>query len=309
MSENRKLLIENVETDPLPAVAITYKDRIFRMVFKHKEEFLSLYNAMSGTHYTNPDDLTVSTLDNAIYLGMKNDVSFVLYDRLMLYEHQATRNPNMPLRNLFYAADVYSRLTRDQNLFGTKLIKIPEPKFVVFYNGIDKMPEISTLRLSDMFENASEHPALELTTQVYNINLGYNKELMKNCKALHDYAVFVNLVRTYQRKMPLKAAINSAIDECMVTGILADFLKANKAEVLKMGLYEYDEEKHIRMEREDAREEGQRKERETSIINIIKTSQELGSSIDDTAQRLKKMYALTECEVKTYIQQYWKVTL
>ncbi|MCD8045132.1 MAG: hypothetical protein LUE90_00455, partial [Clostridiales bacterium] len=59
----------------------TYKDRIFRMIFKEKREFLELYNAMNGTAYDNPDDLVVTTLENAIYMGMKNDVSFMLYDR------------------------------------------------------------------------------------------------------------------------------------------------------------------------------------------------------------------------------------
>ena len=54
-----------------------YKDTVFRMIFSDKKELLSLYNAINGTNHTNPDDLTVTTLDNAIYM---------------------TVNPNMPLR-------------------------------------------------------------------------------------------------------------------------------------------------------------------------------------------------------------------
>lgn len=68
-----------------------YKDWIFRMIFKEKKELLELYNAMNGTEYTNEEDLIVTTLENAIYIGMKNDVSFVLYDKLTLYEHQSTK--------------------------------------------------------------------------------------------------------------------------------------------------------------------------------------------------------------------------
>lgn len=108
-------------------VTVTYKDRIFRMIFRQKKNFLDLYNAMNNSNYSNPDDLTVTTLENAIYMNMKNDVSFLLHDQLMLYEHQSTKNPNIPLRNLFYVSDIYSKLTKDKNLFGTKLIRIPQP--------------------------------------------------------------------------------------------------------------------------------------------------------------------------------------
>ena len=132
-----------------------YKDRVFRMIFKEKKEFLELYNAMNGTDYKTPEDLIVTTLENAIYLGMKNDVSFLVYDQLALYEHQSTENPNMPLRNLMYVSSIYSELTKDANLYGTRLVKIPEPKFVVFYNGTEEMPEYSELRLSDAFEHCS----------------------------------------------------------------------------------------------------------------------------------------------------------
>ena len=134
-------------------VTVTYKDRIFRMIFRQKKNFLDLYNAMNNSNYSNPDDLTVTTLENAIYMNMKNDVSFLLHDQLMLYEHQSTKNPNIPLRNLFYVSDIYSKLTKDKNLFGTKLIRIPQPRFVVFYNGIAKVPERFTLKLSDMFDH------------------------------------------------------------------------------------------------------------------------------------------------------------
>ena len=180
-------------------VTVTYKDRIFRMIFKQKKNFLDLYNAMNNSNYSNPDDLTVTILENAIYMNMKNDVSFLLHDQLMLYEHQSTKNPNIPLRNLFYVSDIYSKLTKDKNLFGTKLIRIPQPRFVVFYNGIAKVPERFTLKLSDMFDHSDGQAALELVTQVFNINLGYNKALMERCRTLHDYAVFVDLVRRYRK--------------------------------------------------------------------------------------------------------------
>ncbi len=135
-----------------PTPVRTYKDRIFRMIFKEKPALLALYNAMNGTAYTDPEELVITTLENAIYLGMKNDVSFMICDRLFLYEHQSTQNPNMPLRNLLYVADLYSVLTKDMFLYGEIPVAIPEPRFVVFYNGQQKMDERSSLRLSDLYK-------------------------------------------------------------------------------------------------------------------------------------------------------------
>ena len=106
---------------------------------------MALYNAMNETSYENEDDLKVTTLESALYLEMKNDVSFVLYDELLLYEHQSTKNPNLPLRNLFYVSDVYSELTKDVFLYGSVPVQIPEPKFVVFYNGVESMQEREVL--------------------------------------------------------------------------------------------------------------------------------------------------------------------
>ena len=141
---------------------------------------LALYNAMNDTAYQDPEELVITTLENAIYLGMKNDVSFMICDRLFLYEHQSTKNPNMPLRNLLYVADLYSVLTKDMFLYGELPVAIPEPRFVVFYNGEQKMEERAVLRLSDLYRPRTEHPYLELETLVLNINKGYNAELMEN---------------------------------------------------------------------------------------------------------------------------------
>ena len=208
----------------------------------------ALYNAMNDTAYQDPEELVITTLENAIYLGMKNDVSFMICDRLFLYEHQSTKNPNMPLRNLLYVADLYSVLTKDMFLYGELPVAIPEPRFVVFYNGEQKMEERAVLRLSDLYCPRTEHPYLELETLVLNINKGYNAELMEKCRELHDYSVFVALVREKRKNgMNLKHAVNEAIDECIHQDIMADFLRRNRAEVVKMSIYEYDEEKNYKM--------------------------------------------------------------
>ena len=153
----------------------------------------------------------------------------MICDRLFLYEHQSTKNPNMPLRNLLYVADLYSVLTKDMFLYGELPVAIPEPRFVVFYNGEQKMEERAVLRLSDLYRPQTEHPYLELETLVLNINKGYNAELMEKCRELHDYSAFVALVREKRKNgMNLKHAVNEAIDECIHQDIMADFLDLDK---------------------------------------------------------------------------------
>ena len=274
-----------------------YKDRLFRMIFKEKGKFLELYNALNGTDYDNPDDLTVTTLENAIYMGMRNDVSYLLYDRLSLYEHQASINPNMPLRNLFYVADIYSTLTRDANLYGSKRIMLPEPHFVVFYNGIEKLPEQSILQLSDAFPQKSGKPKLNLEVLVLNINAGYNLELMEHCRTLREYMIYVDTVRTYAKEMSFPGAVDRAINECISKGILADFLSRNQAEVKKVSIYEYDEEKHIRQEREDAMQKGEFFKLATLVLKKYTkglTPEETADMLEEDPSLIEKIYALKQ---------------
>ena len=239
-----------------PSADRTYKARLFAMIFSEKENLLELYNAVNGTHYEDAELLEVNTLENAIYMSMRNDLSFVIDSRLSLYEHQSTRNPNLPLRFLFYIADLYSGMLRGADLYGRKRIPLDTPHFLIFYNGQEAMPERMTLRLSDSFKIAEETPQLELTATMWNINIGNNRRLMEASRTLRDYAEYTSRVRKYARKMPLEKAVECAVDECIRKGVLADFLCKNKAEAIKMSIYEYDEEDHKRILREEGREEG-----------------------------------------------------
>ena len=254
----------------LPQPVRTYKDRLFRMIFKDKAEFLTLYNALNGTSYDNPEALKITTLEHAVYIGMKNDLSFLLDMHLPLYEHQSSHNPNMPLRDLLYVASIYSRLTQDANLYGTRLIKLPTPQFAVFYNGTAPMPERSVVRLSDAFEHPTGDPALELKVLVLNINPGYNEELMQSCQTLREYSEYVAKVREYHKTLPLNHAVQRAVDTCIENGVLKKFLKEHKAEVIAVSIFEYNEELHIQMERKDAREEGYAEGKEDGILTMVR---------------------------------------
>lgn len=227
-----------------------HKDTIFRMLFKDKENLLSLYNALNRTDYADVDGLEITTLENAVYMHYKNDVSFVFDSELMLYEHQSTMNLNMPLRDLFYVSDTLHKRTYNKDIYGSALIRVPAPRFVVFYNGVTYQPERQLLRLSDAYEKKQDIPELELTVTVYNINRGCNEEILDACKTLKEYAMYVERVRTYAKQMPLAEAVEEAVDYCIESGILSNFLRKNRAEAIKMSIYEYDEELHLKSERE-----------------------------------------------------------
>ena len=251
-------------------VAKDYKDRLFRMIFNDREKLLELYNAMNGSDYEDASELQVVTLENAIYLSMKNDVAYVLHDELFLYEQQSTKNANMPLRCLFYASDTYSVLVKDKNIYGTKMLPLPSPTFVVFYNGKQKMDEEGELRLSDAFVKKQENPNLEVIVKVKNINMGNSRELFEKCRPMRDYMIFVDKVRRYSQEQTLEDAVEQTIRECMEEDVMADFLKRNRAEVVKMCLYEYDEEKQREFDREEGREEGREAGREEERQNTLR---------------------------------------
>lgn len=189
-------------------------------------------------------------------MSFQNDVSFIIDSRLSLYEHQSTYNPNMPLRFLMYLADVYAGLVKDKNIYGSKIIELPEPRFIVFYNGVEERPDYEQLRLSNAYRSKENETALELVADVLNINAGHNKELLKACKSLGDYAEYVRRIREYAKEMPIEDAVERAIQECIKEDILREFLKKNRAEAKAMSIYEYNEEEHMRMERQNAFEDG-----------------------------------------------------
>lgn len=247
-----------------------YKDTLFRMIFNDRESLLGLYNAVNGTDYHDVEDLEITTLENAVYMNMKNDVSFVFDFSLNLYEHQSTVNPNMPLRDLFYVSDLLQNIVKDKDLYGTVPIKIPTPRFVVFYNGAAEQPEQKELRLSEAFLQETGRPELELLVTVLNINPGKNETLMESCTLLKEYMQYVEKVRGHLAKYSLEKAVNLAVDECISEGILAEFLSRNKAEAIAMSIYEYDEEKHLKNLFEEGKAAGMLEGKAEAIMELLK---------------------------------------
>ena len=278
-----------------------YKDRLYKMIFNDKSELLKLYNAINGTYYDDPAMLTITTLDNAIYMTMENDLSFIIDMRLALYEQQSTVNPNLPLRFLMYIADIYSAYVKDMNIYSSKKLQIPLPSFVIFYNGVQSQPDRAEFLLSELFHPTSNEPALELKAVMLNINKGHNQELMNACHTLRDYSEYVARIRTYSAEMPLTDAVEKAITECIHENILRDFLLKNRTEAKAMSIYEYDEEKTMRMFRKECYEDG---ERNGKIQATIEMCLEFNLSLDAIVQKLMTKFQFSENQAQEYLDNY-----
>ncbi|MCD7836842.1 MAG: hypothetical protein LUG83_09405 [Lachnospiraceae bacterium] len=292
------------------AAVRNYKDSVFRMIFSDKKELLALYNALNGSHYTDPEILTIKTLENAIYMNIKNDLSFLLHDGLYLYEHQSTFNPNMPLRDLFYVADEFQEIIRMEDLYKSTKVKIPTPEFVTFYNGKQKQPERKLLKLSDAFEKRVERPGMELIVTMLNINAGCNKELMEQCRTLRDYALYVEKVRSYSQTMETDEAVEKAVTECIKDDILKEFLLRQRAEAVKVTIYEFDQEQHNQTLREEGyvegHAEGLAEGREKGIEILIRTCKKHNATKEEILSSLREEYGYgTDEEAMEKINLYW----
>ena len=237
----RKLKKRNAKNQYEHRVNRKYKDSLFRKIFSDRKDLLDLYNALNGTQYTDEEELTVTTLEDVIYISIKNDVSFLLGGTMNLYEHQSSYNPNMPIRGLMYLARLYQNYIDDCeiNVFSPVLKHLPSPKFIVFYNGSKDEPDQKLLRLTDAFaeEGAPEESCLECCATMLNINYGHNYELMEKCRRLEEYSVFVAEVRkALEEGGDQRQAVDDAIDICIEKGVLRDILIKERAAIMNMVL-------------------------------------------------------------------------
>ena len=251
-----------------------YKDRLFRFVFgveENKAYLLSLCNVVSGTDYTDADAIEITTLSDAIYIKMKNDISFLIDSQMNLFEHQSTFNPNMPLRGMEYFAELYGNYIKVNglNIYVNSLQKIPTPRYFVFYNGTEEQPDVMKLKLSDAFQIPDDSGEFEWTATMININYGHNQKLLEKCQPLHEYARFVNLVREYSETMNLKEAIDLAVEQVKEWECIGDFLYRWKSEVSVMLLTEFDQKSYDNGLIKVGVEKGKEEERKKNIRNMF----------------------------------------
>jgi len=246
------------------------KDTLFRTLFSDKKKLLSLYNALNGSNYEDENLIRINTLEQVIFMRWKNDVSFIIKDSLNLYEHQSTPNPNMPLRCFYYINDLYHKETYQEDLYSSRMFNIPTPQFIVLYNGTDTQEEKFEYKLSDMFTNKTENPALELKVMVYNINKGMNEDVKNACEALKGYMICVDKIRDkVNQGMSSTDAVIQSINECIEEDVLRDFFLEHKEIAMNACLYEYDEQKHIKNEKNISFEEGLAEGEERKQYDIV----------------------------------------
>ncbi len=357
---NNKKVVNAAISGHQPTTIRQYKDNVFCLLYRDKNNLLDLYNGLNDTNYTNVDDLTVTTLKGGVYMKYKNDASFVFGQDLYMFEQQSSRNPNMPLRFLHYLSDVYRQMYNNSDLHRSTMLKIPVPHFVTFYNGKQPLEAESTLRLSDMYEKKMDCPELELIVRVININTGaiinkksldnekndiinginqsydfdksnkninagntinsrtYSSEFLSKCETLKDYMTFVNKVRvkTDIEKIDIRTAVIEAVDECIAENVLSEFLKNHREEVITVSIYEYDEEGHLEIVKEEGRQlgiaegeklgiiKGEEKERSNGIKVFIKLCKDMNLSDEDTINKLVEDYQLSRDEAINAIKNY-----
>ena len=217
---------------------------------------------INGSEYTDVNAIKITTIKEVMYLGMHNDVSFLiseemslLHEELDLFEQQSSYNPNMPLRLLQYAGNLYEKYVVENKLnkYGSKLIKLPVPKLVVFYNGKKEQSDETILRLSDSFPKGVD-PDIEVKVRMINVNYGRNTKILEACKPLKEYAWIVDKIRN--SKGEIENVIDNAITELPDDFEIKPYLMAHRAEVKGMLLTEYNEAATMEMFKEDGRKEG-----------------------------------------------------
>lgn len=274
-----------------------YKDRLFHFLFgreERKDWTLSLYNAVRGSAYTEKDDIEINTIDEILYLGMHNDISFLIAGEMNLYEQQSSFNPNMPLRMLQYIAKLYAGYNKKnhQNVYGSRLLELPVPKLVVFYNGKGEKPDEMILHLRDSFP-AGADPDIDVRVRMININRGHSSSLLESCRPLREYSWLIDRIRVNNEEMPLEDAIDKAIDEIPEDFQIRDLLAAHKAEVRNMLETEYNEEEVLKIVAEDARREGLELGSEM-VLSLLKKlqpgSEEFDRAINGTQEEREELY-------------------
>ena len=209
-------------------------------------------------------------------MSMKNDLALLVTDIANMYEQQSTYNPNMPVRKLMYAARLYDKYIHMNklNIYSTKQVRLPVPKLVTFYNGKEDKDD-RILELKDAFktedgQQVDAESDIQVRVRMININYGKNKELMRACKPLEEYAWFIEEIRRNNKSMEIEAAVDKALDAMPEDFKLKQLLIANKAEVRQMCITEYNEAETMAQFKEEGREEGREEGKEENALTMLR---------------------------------------
>jgi predicted transposase/invertase (TIGR01784 family) len=264
-----------------------YKDSVFSFIFSNPDTLRELYCALKGVSLPADVSITINTLDDVLFMGKINDISFQIGGKLIiLIEHQSTINPNITLRLLMYIARLYEKITKDKKIYSSKKIIIPKPEFFVLYNGFDPYPDEKILKLSESFDEIEsldvpekDNPLLELEVRIININEGRNEAIVKKCETLGQYSAFIAKVRSFEEEgLNLEESIKKAAEYCRTHDILKEFFEEHAKEMMNMLMTEWNWDDAKEVWQEEAREEGREE-----ILKLL----EQGLSIEEIKEQLK----------------------
>jgi predicted transposase/invertase (TIGR01784 family) len=242
-----------------------YKDTVFRRLFNTQEKLLELYNALFGTNYKDWSAIKINTLDNVLFMGMRNDISFVIYGVLVLLEHQSTINKNLAARMFLYLSKIYEKIASEDDpnaLYKWNAVEFPNPEFIVLYNGKEDFPKEEIINITTVFKNKDRKNRLDMEVRVININKGVNPELESKSKTLADYISLITKIREYETNNPLEKSIKLAVKYCIENDILKEFLLEHAQEVVGMLATEFDMDIALEVAHRDGMQTGIEKGRE-----------------------------------------------
>ncbi|MFQ9893672.1 MAG: hypothetical protein ACLRWH_11035 [Emergencia sp.] len=292
-----------------------YQDTLFRKLFSTKEKLIELYNALENTNYGPDTPVKITTLEDVLYIGRKNDLGFTIADKhVILAEHQSSINPNMPLRHLVYIGRTFEHLISGLNIYGNTLQKLPTPEFFILYTGNENW-QIKTLRLSDAFLSTPSENSMELVVKFINLKYNKDNEILKRSETLEGYSRLIYYIKNGLAKgSPLIESIDEAIARCIREGCLSDFLIKHSREVENMLFEEITWEQVAELRAKEAAEKsfaeglskGMSEGLSKGISALIETCRDLGLSKEATSARLKNQFNLTEESLDKYMSEFWK---
>ena len=261
-----------------------YQDTVFRMYFNDAERLKEVAGALHGKIYTAEEPVQIMTLEGTFLSQMKNDISFLLKNRHLLFmEHQSTVNRNMALRCLYYVCEQLKQYIPSKKLYQNAPIQIPIPEFHVFYTGSRDMPETYQMKLSDAYMNATEEINLELKVNFHNIAYGKEKTLLQKSRSLRDYSFFIDRIKGNMADgMERAQAICEAMRYCEAHDIMKEFLQQHEGEVVDMVNFEWNQkdfeeaileegiERGLARGRAEGRSEGRIEEKNAFVVELLK---------------------------------------
>ena len=251
-----------------------YQDTVFRMYFNEETRLKEVAGALHGRSYAE-EPLQIMTLDGTFLSQIKNDISFLLAGRNLIFlEHQSTANQNMPLRCLYYVCEQLRQYIPAKKLYRNAPIDLPAPEFHVFYTGNIDMPETYQMNLSDAYRSKGREMSLELKVTFHNISYDSTKKLLQKSKALHDYSFFIKRIKLYAANgVEMAQAIRKAMRYCEEHDIMKEFLQQHEGEVIDMVNFEWNQKDFEEASFEEGMERGMKRGmergREEGKVDIV----------------------------------------